>query len=269
MLAEIKTPLRYAPSLRFWLRYGVDVEKTEQKPIQEDARKCTLMFKTFNDVKLYCDKYGFRKTSVPGIPKMLLKHNKTRVIVDFFKVRDQSVIDYRTNLFSSDKYLYLFVVANEDNTKFKSDISFHFKKHGWLEKRGQELNTNMWPSERWFKDKIEKEDVYKEFQFEYNKPFMGYIPDLISIKYRVIIEVDGSVHNLPKIQSADYGKAVIYNKKGFSVIRVKHNDTDSYNECIEWLNRRLNGQAKRDANDIEKIRDKMARRFIKRVNHDN
>lgn len=100
-------------------------------------------------------------------------------------------------------------------------------------KFGQKLNKFRPKSELWFLEQIKKHDL--RFPFEENITFGGYIPDFINKHYKVIVEVDGSIHNLEKIKKKDIKKTKKYNQLGYEVIRVIAYDDTSLKNAINRL----------------------------------
>lgn len=126
---------------------------------------------------------------------------------------------------------------NESIKKFIVDLNFIRGKEKFIEKRADELNSNLNKSEQWFIDKISMEWFYKRMGFRFNVPMFGsFIYDLYSAKYRLCIEVDGSIHDLERIKIKDELKNKATRNKGFNIIRVKAYDEESYKESIELIN---------------------------------
>lgn len=95
------------------------------------------------------------------------------------------------------------------------------------------LNSFRPKSEIWFEEELIKNDV--NFPFLRNEVFAGYIPDFISKTYKIIVEVDGSIHEKEYIKKRDRKKDNKYNSLGYRVVRVKAYDNDSLNNCIKIL----------------------------------
>lgn len=100
-------------------------------------------------------------------------------------------------------------------------------------KFGQKLNKFRPKSEVWFLKQIKLNDL--RFPFEENVTFGGYIPDFINKQYKVIVEVDGSIHNLEKIKKKDIKKTKRYNQLGYEVIRVIAYNEESLKNAITRL----------------------------------
>jgi len=116
------------------------------------------------------------------------------------------------------------VKANEGVSQGKQD---------WLKNRAEELNRNLPKSERWFLTQLKKFYLHK-LNFIKNFPLGDYIFDL---KYKeLLIEIDGSIHDLPNQKEKDRIKsAYVKNNTEFTLIRVKAYDEGSLNDCIEKL----------------------------------
>lgn len=103
------------------------------------------------------------------------------------------------------------------------------------QKFGNKLNSFRPKSEVWFKQMLSDYDV--RFPFEENITFGGYIPDFINKHYLVIVEVDGSIHNLPNVKKKDLKKQKRYESLGYTVLRVEAYNKNSLEECFEQLNK--------------------------------
>jgi very-short-patch-repair endonuclease len=106
------------------------------------------------------------------------------------------------------------------------------KKHGRTQ-YGHKLNLFRPKSKLWFEEQLKINDL--RFPFDKNITFGGYIPDFISKFYKVIVEVDGSIHNLENVKKKDLKKEIIYKRYGYEVIRVKAYDNESLNFCLKRL----------------------------------
>jgi len=106
-----------------------------------------------------------------------------------------------------------------DGTSFDKlikDIDFHMSKGDFIKRVSADLNNNLSKSEIWFRDKIKLEPFYNQLDFEFNKPMFGrFIYDLFSAKYRLCVEVDGSVHDLEEVKQKDNIKNNLTISKGF------------------------------------------------------
>jgi very-short-patch-repair endonuclease len=122
------------------------------------------------------------------------------------------------------------------DNKFTDKVNEIIKRNTWILNRANELNNNLPQSEKWFDNKFKHTKYYKEMNFKRNQLFKSlYICDLISLKYKTIIEVDGSYHDLPIQKLKDEIKDRNYINSNFSIIRVKSNDDNSFNECLNKL----------------------------------
>lgn len=128
-------------------------------------------------------------------------------------------------------------ISTEAMTKLIGDIEFHISKWEFIKKRSSELNNETPKSERWFREKFQKEPFFKKLHIKYNHPMFGrFIFDLYIPYYRLCIEIDGSIHELPEVQKKDKFKTEMTRRHGFNIIRVKAYDDESYDECIKLIN---------------------------------
>ena len=103
----------------------------------------------------------------------------------------------------------------------------------------KELNKKLPKSEVWFKKLYEG---YRIAGDQFNEPFGGFIPDVINKEHKYIIEVDGSMHDLPRIQLKDRKKDQQRERLGYLCIRIKAYDQDQFDAAMLKINaRRYNG----------------------------
>jgi very-short-patch-repair endonuclease len=80
-------------------------------------------------------------------------------------------------------------------------------------------------------------------QFRRQHPINRFIADFYCPKIKLIIEVDGSIHELPEYQSHDIGRSEVLNDFGITVIRFTNEQiiekTDSTVEEIKTICKKL------------------------------
>lgn len=109
-------------------------------------------------------------------------------------------------------------------------------KQKWLNKRARELRDNLPNSEQWFIDRLNSSGyTLKDFKLVSNLAFIGKIPDLISKDYRLIIEIDGNIHNKEEIKENDKKKDRMYQGHLYHVIRVKAYSEVFFQVALEKL----------------------------------
>lgn len=122
-------------------------------------------------------------------------------------------------------------VIQKIKPKKKGQKRSKFKK---IDRYSKNLNNNIPLSELWFRNLYESKG-YKLRTDKYNKPFKKYIPDLINFKFKYIIEIDGTFHNLKKQIKKDEQKNKFYISKGFKVFRILSHNIKSFNSNIKDL----------------------------------
>lgn len=110
-----------------------------------------------------------------------------------------------------------------------------------LQEFAKEVESIQYPSEVWFRK------LYKKRKGDrYNEPEGKYLPDLINREFKYIVEIDGSIHNLPRIQAKDRIKEEYYKVHGYVIFRIKAYDMESYkrfeNDLDKYLNDRKRAQ---------------------------
>lgn len=164
-----------------------------------------------------------------------LYHNTKRIVIKI--VKDNETID-AINIMKYYGWEVLTITFDEVKSdqgikKLMGMVKTYLKRDNFVEGRAKELNRDVPKSEVWFRSKIEQEPFFKDMRFEYNKPMFGrYIFDAFSKKYRLCIEVDGSIHDTDTQIVKDDRKDNVTRVKGFHIVRIKAFDDKSYNEAI-------------------------------------
>jgi len=101
----------------------------------------------------------------------------------------------------------------------------------------KKLNTNLPKSEIWFDELFKTHPAYSLFLK--NQIIGKYIVDVLCTEKKIVIEIDGSYHDREDQIAKDFIKDLKLKKKGYTVIRVKAYDLDSFNKCIAALEEAL------------------------------
>ena len=97
-------------------------------------------------------------------------------------------------------------------------------------KKAKELRKYETRAERILWSRLRKNKILG-LQFRRQHPINQFIADFYCPKIKLIIEVDGSIHELPEHQEYDIGRSQILNEFGITVIRftneqiLEHTDT--------------------------------------------
>jgi very-short-patch-repair endonuclease len=108
------------------------------------------------------------------------------------------------------------------------------EKNTFINNKAKELRCDIPKSERWFICELSKAQI--GIKFKNNRKFLGRIPDFISKKHKIIIEVDGNVHDLTSVKLIDKIKDDLYKNNGYTVIRVLAYSNKSFIECLDKIN---------------------------------
>lgn len=95
----------------------------------------------------------------------------------------------------------------------------------------------------------------KSFKFRRQHIILQFIADFVCLRKKLIIELDGSIHNLPESKISDQQRTEILKSKGFKVLRFKNNevlqDTDNVlNRITEALNHLPNADSSNEAAEV-------------------
>lgn len=107
------------------------------------------------------------------------------------------------------------------------------KKNSRMNIFAKRLNEDLPKSEIWFDGKFKSHQFYS--QFKKNVVVGKYIVDLLDSRNRIVIEVDGSIHDNEVQKFKDFLKDKYLTDKRYTVIRVVAYDEESYNNCIVKL----------------------------------
>lgn len=131
--------------------------------------------------------------------------------------------------------------------------------------RRNELNRKQFPSEVWFKKKL---DARQLRSYRRNVPLLGrYFGDFVFREKKIVIEIDGKSHN----GKEDYDKArdEFLAKHGYRVFRIKFGDTLVANQVLFELEKLITRRrTSRQINipNPEKIEQRKIRQEIHRQN---
>jgi len=83
-------------------------------------------------------------------------------------------------------------------------------------------------------------------QFRRQHPINRFIADFFCPKIKLVIEVDGSIHDIPEYQAHDIGRSEVLNDFGITVIRFTNeqilNEIDSTIKQIEITAKKLQSE---------------------------
>lgn len=93
------------------------------------------------------------------------------------------------------------------------------KKSDWVRNRANELRGDVPRSEQWFIGLLVKNKL--DHLFINNKSLMGkYIGDFVHKSIKLIIEIDGKIHDKREVITNDYLRQVELEQEGYKVMRV-------------------------------------------------
>jgi len=103
-----------------------------------------------------------------------------------------------------------------------------------LQKLACDLNASLPKSEKWFWDKWSSLGLVDQYDKQ-NYARFGFIADIINMKYKYVIEVDGSYHLREDQKRHDAIKDRIISSKGYLIVRVVAYDQQSFYSCVEKI----------------------------------
>jgi len=103
-------------------------------------------------------------------------------------------------------------------------------------KMAKELRKMETESEKLLWSRLHKNQILG-LQFRRQHPINRFIADFYCPKIKLIIEVDGSIHELPEYQAHDIGRSEILNDFGITVIRFTNEQIiEEINSIIDQIN---------------------------------
>src|SRR3954466_3439666 len=107
--------------------------------------------------------------------------------------------------------------------------------------RAKYLRNHLTPSELIFWGILREN--FRSAHFRRQHPISNYIADFYSHKLKLIIEIDGNIHDLDDVQKNDKERQEYLESIGLTIVRFSNRQIKNEVEfCIEYLNRFINSQ---------------------------
>lgn len=206
--------------------------RTDIKNIKKNILKGTKLSELiYTETVFKCNRRGV----------FLISH-KDRILIQLFPNRLEKNKELIQSLCKKERYQYFSIDMRTPGLwPVKEAINKHmFEFKSFIDQKAEELNIKLPRSELWFQNKLKDEEIFRYFDFEYNKPFKKFIYDVFSRKFNVVIEVDGSIHEEESQIVRDRHKDKLTGRYGYKMIRVKAFDENSYKNCLKELTKILN-----------------------------
>lgn len=153
---------------------------------------------------------------------------KTNLNVEEFILKDEVLL--KTLPKRHDKLIKYKTYNNALNASRKGELKAKDKRLR-LEKFQKEVINEIPESEQWFRPLFEAH--FKLPTDKYNQKFKGkFLPDVLNTKFKYVIEIDGSMHNLVEIIQKDKTKNAFYKRHGYRVFRIKPYAIDQYIQLV-------------------------------------
>ena len=91
----------------------------------------------------------------------------------------------------------------------------------------KKLRDNLPKSEVWFWEEWDRAGMRHCGDLS-NHIVNGFIPDVVNRKFNYIIEIDGDIHNRPRVKRIDFDKNKVFEKNGYKVFRVEAFNYDHF-----------------------------------------
>ncbi len=119
----------------------------------------------------------------------------------------------------------------------------HFYNKG-LQPNANRLRKEMTKAEACLWKYVLRAGKMKGFQFRRQRPVLIYIADFMCKELMLIIEVDGSIHQLEEINKNDVKRQKALEEAGFTVLRftneeVLENINSVYSYLEDWIEKKI------------------------------
>ena len=116
-----------------------------------------------------------------------------------------------------------------------------------LQPYANKLRKEMTKAEACLWKYVLKAGMMKGFQFRRQRPVLNYIADFMCKELMLVIEVDGSIHQLEEIIKYDEKRQKVLEEAGFTVLRFTNeevlNNIQSVHSYLEdWIEKKINQQ---------------------------
>jgi len=103
----------------------------------------------------------------------------------------------------------------------------------------KKLRTKMTPAERVLWQRLRNKKI-KRKKFRRQVVIGGFIADFFCISANLVIEVDGSIHDLPEQKEVDELRTKVFESRGLKVIRFTNNEVfDSIDKVIATITKNI------------------------------
>ncbi len=90
-------------------------------------------------------------------------------------------------------------------------------------------NQTPWEAKLW---QLLRGRRFRNFKFRRQYPIGKYVADLCCLSKKLIIELDGSGHNMPENKAYDFKRNRFFTQKGYKVLRVWNSELDNNLEGV-------------------------------------
>jgi len=113
-------------------------------------------------------------------------------------------------------------------------------------KKAKALRDNMTPSEKKLYEKLRNNQILY-LRFKAQHPISQFIVDFYCHPLKLVIEVDGEIHNQKSIKEYDENRTIELEKLGLQVIRFKNKDVlENLDSVIEQITNICRTKIKRE-----------------------
>ncbi|MDF2457126.1 MAG: endonuclease protein [Cytophagaceae bacterium] len=118
-------------------------------------------------------------------------------------------------------------------------MSMFYGAHASIFRNAEKLRNNMTPAEKKLWEAISNKKL-NGFRFKNQHPISKFIVDFYCHKARLVIEIDGEVHNQREQADYDIGRTYELESFGLIVIRFSNNQIENhFEEVLKEIQKRL------------------------------
>lgn len=123
-------------------------------------------------------------------------------------------------------------VSNNDSAKNSpsGDGGMHYGAHPLLFKKAEELRNRLTPAEELLWNYLRNNEW--KYKFRRQHPLFMYVADFYCHRLKLIIEIDGSIHDLEEVKQNDEIRQKNIETLGIKVIRFTNNEIFQHLEIV-------------------------------------
>jgi len=113
--------------------------------------------------------------------------------------------------------------------------NMHFGSGAFAFQNAEKLRATMTEAEKILWEEL-RNKRFLDLKFRRQHPISRFIVDFYCHKFKLVIELDGNIHNLPEVKERDKNREVELKEFGLNILRMKnHEITNDLNAALEKI----------------------------------